>query len=224
MTKGIFSWSGGKESAFALYNAQKRSDVSVDNLFTFYSQEHQRVSYHGLRTDLVEYQADALGFPIDLVSLPANCSSEEYFEIVSKYLRGYKERDVEKVVFGDTYVVREPNLREDTVSEVNMNSYYPLEGKDTGELIHEFVKAGFKATTISVDADDLGWDYLGRIIDQEFIDDLPDDVDPCGENGAYHSFVWDGPIFNKSINIKKGEKEVKEVAGDTLYYCDIKAI
>lgn len=221
MTKGLLSWSGGKESALALYVVKEHGTMSIDNLFAFYSEHHQRVSYHGVRVELVKQQAESLGLSIDLVSIPQDCSSDEYFNIFSNYLERYKKQGIENVLFGDTYVVRESNLREDTVSEVGMRSYYPLEGKDTKNLIHEFVESGFKATTICVDAETLGWAFLGRVLDTEFIGELPDIVDPCGENGAYHTFVWDGPIFSYPLDIRKGKNKIEEVDDSVLYYCDI---
>lgn len=217
MTRAVFSWSGGKDSALAY---QELSDeVSVMELLTTVS-ENNRTSMHGVRKELIKRQAREMGVPVRFVEVMQDAGNEEYEEKMRGVLSDYVDEDVDTVVFADIYLEDVRKYREDNLSAVGLEGMWPLWGRDTTELIEDFFDLGFRATTVCVDSR-LGRERVGMELTREFVDYLPNDVDPCGENGEYHTFVWDAPYYDSPIDVEVG-RVVERVPGDeTYYYCDL---
>jgi uncharacterized protein (TIGR00290 family) len=214
----LLAWSGGKDSALALYELQRGGCYEVVALLTTVSQEFQRVSHHGVRVELMDRQADAVGIPLCKLFLPRDrCTNEEYEALMRITLLEYKDAGVSSVAFGDIYLADLRAYRESNLAKVGMRGVFPLWQRDTAELLGSFIGLGFKARLVCVDAAKLGAGFAGRAIDQRLVDDLPADVDPCGENGEYHSFVHDGPIFRNPVHVQVGEI----VQRDVRFFADL---
>jgi uncharacterized protein (TIGR00290 family) len=214
----LFTWSGGKDSALALYEVQRRNGYDVVALLTILTEVYDRISMHGVRGILLERQADSLGLPIEKVYISKNCSNEEYEAKMREVLQKYLRAGVSSVVFGDIFLEDLRKYREDNLSKIGMKTVFPLWKRDTTDLAHEFIDLGFKAVITCVDSNVLDKAFVGILYDQQFLSELPATVDPCGENGEFHSFVYDGPIFEERVSYTKGEI----VFGDNRYwYCDL---
>jgi uncharacterized protein (TIGR00290 family) len=203
--KVIFNWSGGKDSALALHKILLSGKYEVMCLITTVSKQYQRISMHGVRVDLLEAQAKSIGLPLVKIEIPDMPTMEAYEEAMRSILTDLKNRGANISVFGDIFLEDLRKYREDKLSELNMTGYFPLWKISTKELIHEFIDAGFKTITVCVNDKYLDKSFVGRVIDSDFIKDLPPHVDPCGENGEFHTFVFDGPIFKTPILFEKGE-------------------
>jgi len=200
-----FNWSSGKDSAFALYKMFQSKTYTISKLVTTVNTEHNRVSMHGLRNELLETQANSIGLPLYKIELSGAITMTAYDKVMKKEMLFFKE-DNEYAVFGDIFLEDLKKYREERLSEVGIKAIFPLWKTDTKELMNEFLDLGFKAITVCVNAQFLNNDFVGRIIDHDFIKELPNDVDVCGENGEFHTFVFDGPIFNYPILFTIGEK------------------
>ena len=187
-------------------------------LFTTISEEYNRVSMHGVRKELLEKQANSIGIPLITISLPKDISNEEYEEVMYREMLDFKCHRVYHVVFGDIFLEDIREYRENNLSKIGMKAIFPLWKKNTKELAEEFINLGFKAIITSIDSNYLDKSYIGNIFDKEFIDSLPQDVDPCGENGEFHTFVFDGPIFFNPIRFQKGEIVLRD---DRFYFIDL---
>lgn len=207
MPKSFFHWSSGKDAALALYHAQKFNTTKIDRLVTTINGQHNRVTMHGLRTELLIKQANAIGLPLHLVKLPEQPNMQEYEEIISKTYQELNKDGYNQCGFGDIFLDELRSYREKEMKPISC--YFPLWKKNTTKLVHEFEDLGFKAIIISLNADLLDKSFLGRLIDREFLKDLPSYVDPCGENGEFHTFCFDGPIFEKPINFKQGKATLR---------------
>ena len=208
--KAFFNWSGGKDSALALYYAQKNSQYSIDKLVTNINGKHRRISMHGVREELLDLQAEALGLPLHKIFLPEEPSMQEYENRMKENLQRLKEEKFTHAFFGDIFLEDLKRYREEKLATVNIRAMFPLWKRDTVELMREFIDLGFKTIVVCIKAELLPQEFSGRIIDKEFLKDLPKDVDACGENGEFHTFVFDGPIFKKPVNIITGEKVFRE--------------
>jgi uncharacterized protein (TIGR00290 family) len=215
--KVIFSWSGGKDSAVALYEIQRSQRYEILSLLTTITEDYDRVSLHGVPRTLVEQQAKSLGLPIQKVFIPKDCSNEEYEARMKQTLIKFKQAGVSRVVFGDVFLEEVRKYRENNLSKLEMTGLFPIWGRDSAELTRSFIALGFQAITICVDTRVLDKRFVGRIIDESFLAQLPPNVDPGGENGEFHSFVFDGPIFRDRIAYKLGE----QVLRDSFYFCDL---
>jgi len=188
-------------------------------LLTTISEEFNRVSMHGVRKELLEKQANSIGIPLITISLPKNISNEEYEEVMYREMLDFKCHRVYHVVFGDIFLEDIREYREKNLSKIGMKAIFPLwKKKDTKELAREFIDLGFKAIITVVDSNFLDKSYVGNMFDKEFIDSLPLDVDPCGENGEFHTFVFDGPIFFNPVKFQTGEIVLRD---DRFYYIDL---
>jgi uncharacterized protein (TIGR00290 family) len=216
--KVIFSWSGGKDSAIALYEIEKSNNYEVLALLTTVTEDYDRVSMHGLRRILLEQQAESLGYPLEKILIPKNASNQEYESKMEEALLKYKNRGVNSVVFGDIFLEDVRKYREDNLAKIGMRGIFPIWKRDTNELARTFINLGFKAVTVCVDSNVLDKRFVGRVIDEQFISELPSGVDPCGENGEFHSFVYDGPIFRVEIPYSTGEVVLRD---SRFYYCDL---
>lgn len=215
------SWSGGKDSALALYELRRDPRYEVVGLLTTIAAEYGRISHHGVREALLELQAAAIGAPLDKLYLSSNsgrpCTNEEYEELMGEKLRTYRRRGVSLVAHGDIFLEDLRAYREQNLAQLEMRGLFPLWRSDTTELVHRFAKLGFRAVLVCVDGQKLQSNFLGREIDAALLHDLPPGVDPCGENGEYHSFVFDGPIFERPVPLQVGEI----VERDTRYFADL---
>ena len=203
--KVIFCWSGGKDSALALQEIRRRSDCEVVALLTTCNEHFQRISMHGVRVELLEEQARAIGLPLEKVFVSQRSSNEEYQQKMAACLLVHKERGVTSAVFGDIFLEDLRRWREENLAKVGLRGIFPLWKRDSRELIAEFMALGFGSKICCVNDAYLDQSFVGRNIDREFIESLPVDVDPCGENGEFHSFAFAGPIFKAPLRIKTGE-------------------
>jgi len=233
MKKAYLNWSSGKDATFALYKIQNQSEYSIEKLVTTVSSENDKVSMHNLDVSLLKKQAENVGIPLHLIRLPTGeVPMEDYDKIMKNAVTSLKEEGFRISVFGDIFLEDLKRYREGKLQEIGMEAVFPLWRIDTKELILDFIAKGFKAITICVNAKVLSKDFCGRIIDKDFVDSLPDGVDPCGENGEFHTFVFDGPIFSTPVSYFKGEVYEKIYSGGNenntwnskFYYCDLKQV
>jgi len=216
--KVVVAWSGGKDSALALHEVLKANRYEVVELLTTVTQDYDRISIHGVRSVLLEQQARSLGFPLEKMLISKGASDAEYESILQKALNRHRINGVFSVVLGDIFLEDVRKYREGILSKVGMKGIFPLWKKDTNQLAHTFIDLGFKAVVTCVDSKSLGKDFVGREFDRQLLAELPSNVDPCGENGEFHSFVYDGPIFSERIFFAKGEIVLRE---NRFYYCDL---
>ncbi len=209
MYKTYFNWSSGKDASLALYKILEQKKYDVSMLLTTVNQDYGRVSMHGLREELLDQQAKSIGIPIEKIKLPAQVSMDLYNQVMKKSVMQLKEREYTHCVFGDIFLEDLRNYREDQLKKVGIAAVFPLWKKNTKDVLLESLNLGFKAITVCVNAKYLDETFCGRLLDHEFLNDLPNNVDPCGENGEFHTFVFDGPIFNHPINFKIGEKVLR---------------
>lgn len=203
--KAIFNWSSGKDSALALYKILKEEKFEVTSLLTSINKEFQRISMHGVHVSLLEKQAESLGFPLIKMELPKEPTMEEYRELMSKTMNDLKSRGITHSVFGDIFLEDLKKYREDQLRSIGMEGVFPLWKINTTDLIREFLNLGFKTIVVCVNETYLDKSFAGRIIDEDFIKDLPENVDPCGENGEFHTFTFDGPLFKNPVEFEIGE-------------------
>jgi uncharacterized protein (TIGR00290 family) len=216
--KVVVAWSGGKDSALALYEVLKTNRYEVLELLTTLTQDYDRISIHGVRSVLLEQQARSLGFSLEKMFISKGASDAEYESILQKALNRHRINGVFSVVFGDIFLEDVRKYREGILSKVGMKGIFPLWKRDTRQLARTFIDLGFRAVVTCVDSNFLGKDYVGRTFNEQFLSDLPPNVDPCGENGEFHSFVYDGPMFSERIFFTKGEIVLRE---NRFYYCDL---
>ena len=208
--KTYINWSSGKDAALALYYLQKEGKFKVDKLLTSINTHHNRVSMHGLRRSLLEIQANAIGLPLKTIELPEQPSMEDYNRIMNQVVTQLKSEGYTSCGFGDIFLEDLREYRENQLKPHGIHCQFPLWKKDTANLITEFLGLGFRAKVICSKASLLDASFVGRDIDLDFINDLPSGVDPCGENGEFHTFCYDGPIFTKPVRFKLGEKVYRE--------------
>ncbi len=206
MHKTYFNWSSGKDSALALYQILKDPNYKVSRLLTTVNKDYQQVSMHGLREELLDQQVESLGFPIEKVFLPAEVSMTSYNKIMHERVNSLKKEGYTHCVFGDIFLEDLRHYREGQLERIGVKAVFPLWKKDTKDLLLQFINLGFKAITVCVNAKYLDETFCGRILDKEFLNDLPPTVDPCGENGEFHTYVFDGPFFERPVNFEIGEK------------------
>lgn len=203
--KAIFNWSSGKDSALALHRTLQEDQLEVTSLLTSINKEFQRISMHGVHVSLLEKQAESLGFPLMKMELSKEPTMEEYRELMSKTMNEIQSQGITHSIFGDIFLEDLRKYREDQLKAIGMQAIFPLWKQNTTDLIHEFLDLGFKTIVTCVNETYLDKSFVGRIIDKDFIKDLPKNVDPCGENGEFHTFTFDGPIFKNPIDFEVGE-------------------
>ena len=216
--KVIVAWSGGKDSALALYEVLNSGSYEVLELLTTVTKDYDRISIHGVRRVLLEQQAKALRIPLEEMFITKGASDAEYEGELLKVLKRHRANGVFSVLFGDIFLEDVRKYRKRILEKVGMNGIFPLWKKDTKDLARTFINLGFKAIITSIDSNVLGKDFAGRDYDEKFLSDLPANVDPCGENGEFHSFVYDGPIFRERVLFTKGEIVLRD---NRFYYCDL---
>jgi uncharacterized protein (TIGR00290 family) len=220
--KAVLLWSGGKDSALALYHiARDHPDLNVVRLVTCVSRAYDRVSMHGVRRRLIEDQADALDLPVEFIVIPSHDSdtcpmahsrpgsdfppNDVYSRTILKAMADLKRDGIEVIVFGDIFLQDLRDYRDQLLGHAELQGCYPLWGRDTGELFDEFCALGYRAVTVCVDLQRLTEDHCGELLTPGFRESLPAGVDPCGERGEYHSFAFDGPGFRRPVAYTLGD-------------------
>lgn len=205
MTRAFFNWSTGKDSALALHALRRRGDREVVSLLTTVSSVHRRVIQHGVRVELLERQAAALGLPLDVAWMSDSPGMAEYEAAMSAAVARMKARGCAEAVFGDIFLADLRAYREEKLATAGVAAAFPLWKRDTRALVEQFIAEGFRAVVVCIDATRLDRSFAGRELDASFLADLPAGVDPCGENGEYHSFCYDGPVFREPVRFRRGE-------------------
>lgn len=204
MKKAFINWSSGKDAALALYYTQKNKTFEVTHLFTSINSVFNRVSMHGVRTELVELQAESIGIPLIKVTFPETPSMEDYETIMRSNLQYFIHKNCMNSIFGDIFLEDLREYREHQLDQLSFKTHFPLWKKDTLQLAKELISLGFKAIVVCVNDAYLGKEFVGRLFDESFLNDLPTEVDPCGENGEFHTFIFDGPLFKTPIAFETG--------------------
>jgi uncharacterized protein (TIGR00290 family) len=213
----LLSWSGGKDSALTLHENRRSGSYDVVALLTTVTRDFDRVSMHGVRRTLLEMQGEAVGLPIEKVWISKNASNEEYESQMKAVLEKYKLTGVRDVLFGDLFLQEIRRYREERLTGIGMNAVFPIWKRETGALARRFVEDGFRAIVCCIDPKSLDKKFCGMEFDEAFLSRLPPRVDPCGENGEFHTFVYDGPVFRNSIEVTVGEVVLR----DGFYFADI---
>jgi uncharacterized protein (TIGR00290 family) len=206
-SKVLLSWSSGKDSAWALQVLRGQPDIELAGLLTTFNQQADRVAMHAVRRELVEMQATAVSLPLFPVDLPWPCPNEEYEKILTGALIELKNRlSITHVAFGDLYLEDVRAYREKQMGSLGLTPLFPIWGQPTNELAQQMVGAGVKAWLTCVDPKQLPREFAGRAYDDRLLGELPGAVDSCGENGEFHTFAWDGPMFASPVHVSVGER------------------
>lgn len=216
--KVVVAWSGGKDAAQALYELIWQDTIEVASLLTTITEGYDRISMHGVRRSLLEQQAEALGYALEKISIPQSCSNEIYEERMRLSLEKFGQQGVTAVAFGDLFLQDIRAYREERMRRTGMRCLFPLWAKPTPETARRFLDLGFRAIVVCVDTKVLDGAFTGRDYDRDFIKNLPPGVDPCGENGEFHTFVYDGPIFKKPVPVQRGDIVLRD---ERFCYCDL---
>jgi uncharacterized protein (TIGR00290 family) len=213
----LFCWSGGKDSAMALHALLQHNELRVVALLTTVTEGYDRISMHGVRRELLERQARSIGLPLHEVFIPQQCVNPIYEARMEEALRVHYDKGVRTVAFGDIFLEDLRAYREKNLARMGMTALFPIWKRDTRELIRALHSANFRAIAVCIDGKVLDRSFAGRELDQAFFRDLPPHADPCGENGEFHTFVFDGPIFHAPIPVRTGEI----IQRDSFVFCDL---
>ncbi|MDV3750677.1 Dph6-related ATP pyrophosphatase [Elizabethkingia anophelis] len=223
--KVLMNWSGGKDSAMALYNILNNKNYKVEGLLTSVNAANQRISMHGVSGEMLVKQAESIGLPLTKINLPEASDMTAYENIMEQTLSTFTEHGIETSVFGDIFLEDLRKYREQQLEKIGWKAVFPLWKKDTRNLVYEFLELGFRTRICCINKQYLDSDFLGCDLDEYLIDKLPENVDPCGENGEFHTFVYAGPVFQNNLSIKNGERVEKSYNHDGKAYgyefCDI---
>lgn len=215
--RALLAWSSGKDSAWALHVLRGQGEIRVVGLLTTMNERANRVAMHAVRDPLVRAQAASLGLPLITVPIPSPCSNEEYERAMDLAMRQASRDGITRVAFGDLYLRDVRRYREERLAATTISPVFPLWGRDTKILSREMVRSGLRACITCVDPAKLDASFAGRVYDEQFLDDLPQEVDPCGENGEFHSFAYDGPMFDRPLPVVGG----RVVARDGFVFADV---
>lgn len=199
------NWSGGKDSALALYHSLQNNACDVRYLLTSLNDSFRRISMHGVREELLDQQAQRLGIELLKLRLPETTSMEEYQIRMAEMLQPLADAGITKSIFGDIFLEDLRLYRENQLATVGMQGIFPLWKRPSMELLEEFWGLGFKTIVVSVNGNVLDQSFCGRVLDRDFVSELPANIDPCGENGEFHTFVFEAPYFSQPIDFQKGE-------------------
>src|ERR1700686_4313465 len=213
----LFCWSGGKDSAMALHALQSEQNHRVAALLTTVTEGYDRISMHGVRRVLLERQAESIGLPLRAVLIPPQCINAIYEARMKEALNQHLARGVQRVAFGDIFLEDLRVYREKNLAQLGMEGLFPIWKRDTRELARDFLRLGFQAIAVCIDPRVLDSSFAGRVLDESFFAALTPGVDLCGENGEFHTFVFDGPVFQTPIRVRTGEK----VTRDGFCFCDL---
>lgn len=227
--KAMFCWSGGKDSAYCLHKLLSEQLFDVKYLLTTINNVYKRISMHGVREDILEKQAESIGIPLIKVKVSEGTMSE-YERQMETILLNAKSEGIQHVIFGDIFLEDLRTYRENNLKKIGMCGVFPIWKLDTKWLINDFLSKGFKTITCCINDGYLNEKWVGKEIDRLFIEQLPKDIDPCGENGEFHTFCYEGPLFKKKIKFRIGDiiyKSVNECDNGTsssktrgFWYCD----
>jgi len=204
--KSIFNWSGGKDSALCLYQVLQENKYAITGLLTTLSGATNRVTMHGVLQELLLQQAQSIGIPLQQILLPEHAGMETYNQLMESTMRPLQQQGIQHAIFGDINLEDLRHYREQQLAKVGMQAVFPLWGRSTQNLVEEFIQLGFRAVVVCVNERLLDASFVGRLLDEDFLRDLPAGVDPAGENGEFHTFVFDGPIFQQPVPYTLGEK------------------
>jgi uncharacterized protein (TIGR00290 family) len=228
MKKAFINWSGGKDASMALWMLRREGKFRVDRLLTSMNSGQDRISMHGVRRSLLERQAAAIGLPLYTLELPDMPDMPAYEHAMQQKLEAFREEGLETAVFGDIFLEDLRQYREAKLAALQMEALFPLWKLDTRQLLERFIAAGFRAVVVCTKDSSLPASFCGRELDASFLRDLPAGVDPCGEHGEFHSFVYDGPIFKEPVAFERGaivQRWYKDPAGSAadmgFHYCDL---
>lgn len=213
----LLAWSSGKDCTLALRETLCSGDYAI-TLLTTVTEGYDRISMHGVREELLRTQAESLSLPIDIIPIPQRCSDQEYRRRMEIAMLRHYDRGCRIVVFGDIFLQGVREYRQNNLERVGMKALFPLWNRDSIELSRGFIEAGFRAVATCVDTQALPGSFAGRNYDGCFVADLPVGADPCGENGEFHTFVFDGPIFKHTVHFTKGEVVLRD---GRFCFCDL---
>lgn len=216
--KTLLSWSSGKDSAWALYKLLNDPEIELSGLFCTVNMAFNRVAMHGVRAELLHMQANSIGLPLEIIEIPYPCSNAHYEEIMGEFVERAKEIGIECFAFGDLFLEDIRQYREEKLNGSGIQAIFPLWSMPTEQLARTMVVSGLEAVITCIDPKQIAKNYVGRDYDLSFLESLPKDIDPCGENGEFHSFVFNGPMFKQKIEINVGEI----VQRDGFVFADIK--
>ncbi len=212
MKQSVIFWSGGKDSALALYRAQQDPEIEIKALICTLNKEYCRISMHGIREEILDIQVAEIGIPLIKMWVPNEPTNASYEGVLREVYQQLKRDGIDTVIFGDIFLEDLRAYREQILKEAGLNGYFPLWQKSTGSLIKEFIHLGFKTVTCCISTTCLDENWLGKEINTQFIQDLPLHVDACGENGEFHTFCFAGPIFKSPITCHLGERRFSPLA------------
>jgi len=215
--KTLLSWSSGKDSAWTLHVLRQRSDVEVVGLMTTVNQLYQRIAIHAVRLELLERQAESVGLPLHIINLPYPCTNSQYEQAMEEFVRESRQQGIEGMAFGDLFLADIKEYREAKLSGTGITPSFPLWQTPTDELAKEMISSGLRAVVTCVDPQQLPASFAGREFTEQFVIDLPVQVDPCGERGEFHTFAFDGPMFDSPVDIEVGEIAKR----DGFVYADV---
>jgi uncharacterized protein (TIGR00290 family) len=228
--KAFLNWSSGKDSALALFLVLAEGKLNIETLVTTLNADVNRVSMHGLRAALLRKQAEAIGFPLLEIKLPESISMEKYSEVIEREFQELVNTGFTQAIYGDIFLEDLREYRQKSLQKVGLQAVYPLWKQDTATLARKIINLGFKAIIIATSDTLLGKDFCGREYNHAFLDNLPEGVDPCGESGEFHTFVYDGPIFKNPVSFEIGERVKRDLntsstkTGDwesIFWFCDL---
>ncbi|UTW67180.1 ATP-binding protein [bacterium SCSIO 12643] len=226
----VLNWSGGKDATMAFHQLSHHENIEVISLLTSINSKRERITMHGVPLSLLKRQVDALNQQLDLITLPENISMEKYSSIVREKAQQHHQDGISHYAYGDIFLQDLRDFRDEEAAKSQLKTLYPLWGLNTKELAMQFIHLGYKAIVVAVSSAKLSQEFAGRIYDKEFITDLPSNIDPCGENGEFHTFVFDGPLFKHPIDFTKGTTSLHRYASSDnsdskwdngVWFCDI---
>jgi uncharacterized protein (TIGR00290 family) len=203
--KTLMSWSTGKDSAWTYYQLQKNSAYDVVGLLCTVNQKFARTAMHGVRIELLKLQAQMLDMPLDIVEIPYPCTNSAYEQIMSDYIQKVKKQDINYFAFGDLFLEDIRDYRIKQLENTGIEAVFPIWNTNTKILAQQIINEGFETIITCIDSKKLDKSFVGRLYNQSFLDDLPENIDPCGENGEFHTFVFNAPMFEQKIPISVGE-------------------
>lgn len=216
--KAIFCWSGGKDSAYCLHKVLSEQLFDVEYLLTTVNETHKRISMHGVRVELLEKQAESIGIKLLKVNVSEGTNSEYERQMELTLLKA-KSEGIQHVIFGDIFLEDLREYREQNMAKIGMHCVFPIWKLNTKWLMHDFIAKKFKTITCCINDGYLDKTWLGKEFDNIFVEQLPANVDSCGENGEFHTFCYDGPVFKNKIRFRIGDKIYKELELKTDEIC-----
>lgn len=203
--KTLVSWNTGKDATWTCLQLANDPSIEIVGIFCSVNAQYQRTAVHSVRIELLQRQAAVMNLPLDIIEIPYPCSNIEYEAIMDAFVEKAKQRDVVNFAYGDLFLADIKNYRVNNLVGTGIEAIFPLWELDTPQLANDMLASGQKAIVTCVDPRRLSVDYVGKVFDEAFIASLPEEIDPCGENGEFDTFVFDSPLFSEAIEIKTGE-------------------